>query len=340
MFKKRLAPAATAISLFAAGDVQADHTNQCWSIATFPDSRIGLNFDDLYEPLSVVSTAMDRVRGANVGAVRLWAWWKWMETSEGSIDFSHLDNRVNAAAAKGLDILITFASIPAWANGSSPTCDFWVGGCSAPPTSAVYFGNFAYAVANRYKDQIRHYELLNEADWATFWGGTMSQLNSLIVQPGAVSIQAADPTATILSPSFFSSTTKLKLLLGLSCGAHDVVAIHSYDGSASAMKTAVNGKWTNAMSQAGCVQPIWVTEFGIDSTSVGETVQASQYSAAATSVLDGSLNADRLIFYRLEDHVGGAGWGVTRPPPSYDIKPSYTSLKDAVPLLYCGIVHH
>lgn len=56
-------------------------------------------------------------------------------------------------------------------------------------------------------------------------------------------------------------------------------------------------------------------------------------ATAASYILDGSLNADKLIFYRLEDYPEGhRGWGITRTPPNYDIKPSHTSLQSTIPL--------
>lgn len=332
--------------LLASQEVQASCFGKCAAPTSFRNPRLGINYDDIaWLPYSTVDTAMLRVRGAHLGTVRLWAWWKWMETSPGVIDFSNLDNHVYAARARGLNIVLVFTSIPPWANGSSPTCDFWAGQCSAPPTSPSYFGNFVQAVVNRYKDEIGSYELWNEVDYVAFWSGTMSQLNQFIVQPGSAAIRANDPCATIASPSFYNSKTSLKVLLGMSCSAHDAVAVHFYEGNGAGdpelLKARVNGKWTNAMNEVGCVQPLWVTEYGVDSILLGEAEQANRMSTAASFILDGSLNAEKLIFYRVEDYLPPAGvatprgWGITRTPDTYDVKPSHTSLQNTIPLVAC-----
>lgn len=327
--------------LLAASRLDASCLGMCAAPAQFRDPRIGINYDDIaWLSYATVDTAMTRVRDARLGTVRLWAWWKWMETSPGVIDFSNLDNHVYAARARGLNIVLVFTSIPPWANGSSPTCDFWAGECSAPPTSSTYFGNFVSAVVNRYKDDIGSYELWNEADYHAFWTGTMAQLNNLIVQPGSAAIRALDSCATIASPSFYASKTNLKVLLGMSCSAHDAVAVHFYEGNGAGdpdlLKARVNGKWTNAMIEVGCVQPLWVTEYGVDSVMTTEAGQGQKMATAASYILNGSMNAEKLIFYRVEDYPeGNRGWGITRTPPGYLTKPSHASLQSTIPLVTC-----
>jgi hypothetical protein len=334
------------LAVLAGSNIEASCLGKCAAPAQYRDPRLGINYDDTgYLPYATVDTAMTRVRDAHLGTVRLWAWWKWMEPSPGSIDFSNLDNHVYAARARGLNIVLVFTSIPPWANGSSPSCDFWGGGCAAPPTSSTYFGNFVSAVVNRYKNEIGSYELWNEADYAAFWTGTMAQLNSMIVQPGSAAIRSLDPCATIASPSFYNSKTSLKILLGMSCSAHDAVAVHFYEGDGvgdpALLKTRVNGKWTNAMVEAGCVQPLWVTEYGIDSVITTEAGQAQKMATAASYILNGSMNAEKLIFYRVEDYLlptPDRGWGITRTPPTYQTKPSHASLQSTIPLVSCKML--
>jgi hypothetical protein len=189
--------------------MSAAQTTRCG----LPNPYFGVNYDDQSQPLSVLTTAMSKIYGAHKGMVRLVAFWKNMETTQGTINFSVLDDRVNSAYNAGLTIVLTFYGIPNWANGSPAGCDFWAGQCSAPPTNSTYFGNFASAVANRYKDKISYYEVWNEPDSNVFWTGSMAQLSSLIVHPAAVSIRAAATGATILGPAMYSSKLKLQNVL-------------------------------------------------------------------------------------------------------------------------------
>ena len=166
-----------------------------------PNPQFGLNYDDQSQPPAVLTTAMSKIYGANTGSVRIVALWKLMEIAQGAIDFSALDNRVNAAYSAGLRIVITFYGIPNWANGSPPACDFWQGQCSAPPTSSTYFGNFASAVANRYRTKVFYYEIWNEPDENVFWTGTVAQLSSLMVHPAAVPVGSVPPDGVAVALS-------------------------------------------------------------------------------------------------------------------------------------------
>ena len=311
----------------------------------YPDYRIGVNFDDQVQTPAVVTTAMSKIAGADLGMVRLVAFWKGMEQTQGVIDFTYLDARVNAARAANLEVLLTFYGIPNWANGSSPSCDFWQGQCSAIPTNSNFFANFASAVAAHYASQVNYYEIWNEPDFGSppvFWNGSMSDLHTYIAQPGAAAIRAADPGATIVGPAILSSKTKLQSFLSLACSYIDVVTVHSYEGSEAAMKTSLANKWTSAMNTVGCVKPLWVTEFGINSTTVGEPTQANEYGQAAFDLLNGTLGAARVFYYRLEDHGAPSTlhYGLTGPAPTYVAKPSYSSVRDSIPYPdYCRIVY-
>src|SRR6185295_10693356 len=76
--------------------------------------RFGLNVHSFqYEP-----AAFPLVAEARVGWVRLAAWWRFIEPRQGEFDFDYLDRSVDAAVANGLKVLIVFASIPGWTNGT------------------------------------------------------------------------------------------------------------------------------------------------------------------------------------------------------------------------------
>lgn len=297
-----------------------------------PNPKFGLNFDDQEATPQVVSLAMSKIYGADTGMVRLVAFWMGMEVTQNQINWTYLDSRVNAARAAGLQILLTFYGIPRWANGASPSCDFWAGQCSAPPTNASFFADFAADVASRYRDSIDYYEIWNEPDYTVFWGSNMSDFHALIAQPGATAIRAADPGAVILGPAMLSSKTKLQNFLSLACSYIDIVTVHAYEGTAAGMKNSVANKWTSAMSSVGCPKQLWVTEFGVKSNVVGEAAQANEYGWAASDLLAGRLKAARLFYYRLEDPGPSLpSWGVTRQAPTYVEKPSYFRVRDTIP---------
>jgi hypothetical protein len=118
------------------------------------------------------------------GSVRLWdvgTAWSQVETSPGHYDWARLDQLVSAAQARHAEVTMVIALIPSFYS-SSPT---------APPTTATKYKefvaayrNFAKALMVRYRSFNGHrgisaYQVWNEGNIATFWGGTPAQLAGL-----------------------------------------------------------------------------------------------------------------------------------------------------------------
>jgi hypothetical protein len=118
------------------------------------------------------------------GSVRLWdvgVAWNQVETSKGSYDWTRLDALVSAAQARHAEVTMVVALIPSFYS-SSPT--------KPPGTSTGYrafltgYRNFVKALMVRYRSFNGHrgisaYQVWNEGNIATFWGGTPAQLAGL-----------------------------------------------------------------------------------------------------------------------------------------------------------------
>lgn len=233
-----------------------------------------------------------------------------MEPTQGAIDFTELDERVNSAWDSGLGILITFTSIPPWANGSDPGCDFWGGDCAEPPTSASFFAAFASSVVSRYKDKVSHWEIWNEPDYSAFWTGTPSEWMTTIVTPGASAIRTADSAAKIVGPATYASSGTFQSYAGLSCSQLDYLSAHFYLGSVSLMFNRIDNQFLPWIA-SNCNKPLWVTETGIDSWVTGEATQASEYVAAYVGSIARFGVEKMFVFQWADGHpVGGRGWGL------------------------------
>lgn len=293
--------------------------------------ELGMNVHSIVpDPIGIQVTA-----AAGVKWVRVVAWWKWMEPSPGSIDFSALDQRVNDAVASGLSVLIMFTSIPPWANGSSTSCDFWGGACSAPPTSPAFFGDFAGAVAARYSDRVSYWEIWNEPDYPAFWTGTVADWVEKIVTPGVSAIRSGDPGATIMGPSTWANSSTFQSFAFASCSQLDVLSAHFYLPSMAQVFASLDSSGFEGWIQQTCPKPIWITESGINSWAVGEIQQASDYVAA----YQGSISRARLqkfFIFQWDDGVPpppNQGWGLVesalgsnRPKRSFFEVQDYSAL--------------
>ena len=107
--------------------------------------------------------------------------WRDLEPSEGVFNFSRLDQIVQLAHASHTEVTLVLAGTPAWA-AASPSATNW----TDPPRVAAYQA-FAKTVMQRYRAYdpahtghpyrgIANYQVWNEPNISTYWGGTLPQL--------------------------------------------------------------------------------------------------------------------------------------------------------------------
>ncbi len=115
------------------------------------------------------------------GSVRFWdvgVAWNQVETTRGNYDWTRLDQLVSAAQARHAEVTMVVALIPSFYSSSTT---------KPPAGSAGYkafvqgYKNFAKALMVRYRSfngrrGIAAYQVWNEGNIETFWGGTPAQL--------------------------------------------------------------------------------------------------------------------------------------------------------------------
>src|SRR5574341_361317 len=117
--------------------------------------------------------------------------WDEIEPQRGTYDWAAYDPIVEEAAARDLRIIAVLWRSPEWA-AKSPT---------APPNEADDFGAFAGAVAARYGDRIDVYQIWDEPNLESGWGGQPPEVigYTRLLASAYRAIHAADPDATVLT---------------------------------------------------------------------------------------------------------------------------------------------
>jgi hypothetical protein len=291
--------------------------------------RFGLNVHHFeYEPEAFPLAAEVRARW-----VRLAAWWRIMERQPGVIDFGYLDRSVDAALANGLKVLIVFASVPAWANGSQPQLGIIDIEAAKPPNDLQSFPSFATAVATHFRGRVDAYEIWNEPNYKMFWNGKFDDFIDQILIPGAQAVKAADPSAKTLGPAT-DKKPGLFQRAALKAASHlDVLSCHLYYPEQTADVFIARATDHNE-SVKGLHKPLWVTELGVDSWVKGNDAQALEL----TKTLNG-LRAlpflERLFFFQWRDGFWSVpkqkGWGlVSNSLEGFRRKKSFWALQDLV----------
>jgi hypothetical protein len=131
-----------------------------------------------------------------MGWVKQQVEWKRYNPVSGQYDWSALDRVVNAAHGKGLKLLCSVVKAPGWARPAGDTED-------GPPADPQTYGTFLREMATRYRGRVAAYEVWNEQNLHSEWGGRGHKLNAWryvdLLRVAYDALKAADPEAVVVS---------------------------------------------------------------------------------------------------------------------------------------------
>lgn len=132
-------------------------------------------------------------------------YWLGLEPSNGTFDWTPLDNLIAAARSAGIaSVMYTLYETPTWAS-SNPTQScfatqkFGILGCAAPPRYISDWDTFVTRLVTRYKGQIQYYEVWNEPNVSTEYSGNITEMVTLAQHAYGI-IKSIDPSALVLAP--------------------------------------------------------------------------------------------------------------------------------------------
>ncbi len=124
--------------------------------------------------------------------------WSEIEAVEGEYDWSAYDLIVEETVAHDLNLVAVLWQSPEWAADS----------VTGAPDDLAAFGDFAQAVAERYGDQIDVYQIWDEPNLASGWGGTAASAIEYGAMLDAVydKLHDSDPDAYVLAAGLAPTT--------------------------------------------------------------------------------------------------------------------------------------
>ena len=271
------------------------------------------------------SATLNMIQQAGIGWIRIDMNWFQMEPGQDQYNYGFMDNVVNGARARGLEIFATLAYSPAWANGTGNIAD--------PPLDTNDWYDFVYDTVNRYKNSIKHWGMWNEPNLDGFFSGSAWQYREWILKPGADAVKAADPSGLVLGPELAhlsSSDWPDFLEDALDVGAADKIDIithHCYKGDTGwdifgyLDEGAFHWAWDPPPFMDVLVdlgyddKPVWLTEVGWytseDKGAVSEADQAEYYHQLLWGVHDRGY-IEKVFPYEIKDDptAGVPKWGI------------------------------
>ena len=139
---------------------------------------------------SVISGATD----LGVTWVKQQIEWALYEPTAGNVNWTPIDDMVNAMDAAGLNILLSVNSAPNWARDSDQE--------KGPPSDYTTYANFVGQLAERYKGKVDAYEIWNEQNLRREWNtpkGISAASYVELLRLAFTAIKQSDPTAVVVT---------------------------------------------------------------------------------------------------------------------------------------------
>ncbi len=306
----------------------------------------------LWESDADLAADLDAMKAVGATWVRIdFDWPSIQPTSATKWNWSPTDRAVNAARARGLQVLAMPAYTPPWARAAGTNDKY-------PPTNPDTYAAFVAAAVARYEPLgVTNWEIWNEPNISMFWAPKPNAAAyTQLLQKAAAAIRGVDPDATVitagLSPApdaadgtLVAPITFLRAVYdndGRS--SFDAVGNHPYSFPYEPMYPASwNAFYTTAdmyalMQQRGDgAKKIWATEVGfptgtVSGRSVDEATQATRVRQLMSAWFDWSFHGP-IFWFSMRDFSTNQSdytsmYGLLRM--DHTQKPAYAALAEVL----------
>jgi hypothetical protein len=238
---------------------------------------------------------LDLVRDSGAGIARVDVGWASLQQTARDRHeawfLDRLDAVVEAADARGVDLLLTFMNTPCWASTAPETLKqgcagaWWDRGVTAyAPADPRDYARAIGFLAARYRGRVAAWEIWNEPNHTGFWrAADAAAAYAELLKAAYPAVKAADPAATVVGGSLSHSDhafTQRLYDLGVK-GSFDAFAVHPYTDDVSPLdpRSTIDARYSfvggvpkirEVMLRNGDDRPLWLTESGW-STSTSRT---------------------------------------------------------------------
>ena len=301
------------------------HWNHSWNNYKYSCNR------DLEKSISLMQQA-------GVGWVRLDFLWSDIEPQRGNFDFTKYDCIVGLLRAKGIHILGILHYSTDWASA----CGKW----NCPPSENKLFIKYATRVIQRYKGQVKYWELWNEPDSPTYWN-QQDGLKSYcaLLKEVYIAAKQVDPECKILNGGIANGASSVNHLYDNGAKDYfDILNVHFFQnplhpGAIKAVENYPKLVYKIMQRNGDGNKKIWITEIGCPGVKRGisadnwwlgknpsERKQAEWLKDVYTKLLkDPHVEKIFWAFFRDTknhwnngvDYFGLIRWGFSRKPSFY-----------------------
>ena len=157
----------------------------------------GVNVDLRQYDDTALPRELQRMAAAGFVWVRQSFDWQDIQPTADTFSFTAYDRLVAAVQQQpALKLVAVLDTAPVWARRPDASDRLY-----APPASMITFGTFAGTLAERYKDALNYYQIWDEPNLNTHWGGLDPRPAdyAAMLKAAHEAIHAADPVATVIA---------------------------------------------------------------------------------------------------------------------------------------------
>ncbi|MCY7419883.1 MAG: endo-1,4-beta-xylanase [Chloroflexi bacterium] len=251
---------------------------------------------------------------APAGSIRLWdskVTWSDLQPDQDRWEWARLDEIVNDAQARGVEVTLVLGQTPEWAD--DPALE-GVGAAYMPRLDA--WNNYVATVADRYRGRIKAYQVWNEANIVNYWAQNQDNSPTRMGQLTSAAygvVKSIDPGALVIGPAFATRLGWQRRYLGFFYGQRvngvpiwkrmDAISLNLYPLAAGtpegSMKLLAAARVSMAFRGVPTSKPLWNTEINYGLATGG----------SGSSTL---LTSERQAAYVLRTYLLNAAQGVKR----------------------------
>lgn len=160
------------------------------------------------------------IRATKPAWVRVFLGWNGVEPAQGQYNLGYIENYQHffAELPRGTKIDVDVEGTPPWAAGGATATN-------TPPTDDSSFAGFLNYLVNAFHGRVNAWEIWNEENTASWWGGTPAQYAALL-KAAYPAVKSADPQAMVIAGSLDASYLGQLYAAGAK-GSFDAVAVHT-----------------------------------------------------------------------------------------------------------------
>jgi hypothetical protein len=288
-------------------------------------TRLGLN---AHIPSNFI--LQDIAKNLGMQWIRIDFDWFRIEPRQGFFRWQDTDRVVDRASKLNLEPLATLSYTAPWAssNPQNPSV-------SDPPAETSFWTNIVREAVTRYREKVRFWQFWNEPNLGEFWGGSMGQYRTQILQPAARLAKEINRASQVVSPGlanlgnwrdWFEEAMKAKNLI-------DVINHHNYASNGRDVILELEEDRIFRPSLRTLLEdlgvddkPFWITETG-RATRDGDQVR---YYEDVVATLRQSDWVQRIFFFHYWDgpDQGNGGFGIVNA--DFSPKPVYRFLQSVL----------